>query len=68
MREQSPERDNTSATNPGSGGRLLVLEGPDGVGKTTLAKVLTESLAERGLKTLLLSFPGQEAGTIGALV
>ncbi len=53
---------------PQTAGRLLVLEGPDGVGKTTLAKALAESLVEKGLKVTLLSFPGREPGTIGAVV
>lgn len=45
-----------------------MLEGPDGVGKTTLAKGLVESLAKSGFRAKLLSFPGQEAATIGAVV
>lgn len=49
-------------------GRIIVLEGPDGVGKTTLAKRLAEDLDARGLPVRLMSFPGREPGTLGRLV
>lgn len=42
---------------------LIVLEGPDGVGKSTLAKALAD---ERS--SALLSFPGRDSGTLGGLV
>ena len=45
-------------------GRLIVFEGPDGVGKTTFAKSYTD--AHPG--TLYLSFPGRSAGSLGSLV
>jgi dTMP kinase len=44
---------------------LYVFEGPDGVGKSTLASFLCNHLNQRGVSTLLLSFPGREAGTLG---
>lgn len=68
MQGHSPKFDNGRITHSQLGGRLLVLEGPDGVGKTTLARALSEGLAERGLNAKLFSFPGNEAGTIGAFV
>jgi hypothetical protein len=46
-------------------GKLIVFEGPDGVGKSTLAKGLVDSLAGRGTPCDLLAFPGREAGTLG---
>ncbi|MBI4524758.1 MAG: AAA family ATPase [Deltaproteobacteria bacterium] len=49
-------------------GKLIVLEGPDGVGKSTLSKVLTEKLSEANIPCEHLSFPGKEEGTIGRLV
>ena len=49
-------------------GRLLVLEGPDGVGKTTLCAALAEQLQNRGLDPLQLSFPGKKPGSLGELV
>lgn len=49
-------------------GKLLVFEGPDGVGKTTLSTALARSLEESGLTCDLLSFPGNEPGTLGRLV
>lgn len=49
-------------------GRLVVLEGPDGVGKSTLAGCLTEELQASGVSVLSLSFPGRRSGTLGELV
>ena len=49
-------------------GQLLVVEGPDGVGKTTICRALSEQLRSRGHDLLQLSFPGKEPGSIGELV
>ena len=49
-------------------GRLLVVEGPDGVGKTTVCRALAEDLLGRGHDVLQLSFPGKEPETVGELV
>ena len=49
-------------------GRLFVLEGPDGVGKTTLCRALAEQLQSRGHDLLQLSFPGKQPGSLGELV
>lgn len=46
-------------------GDLIVFEGPDGAGKSTLASNFTEYLASSGKKTRMLSFPGREEGTLG---
>lgn len=43
--------------------RLIVLEGPDGIGKSTLARELASELS-----SAVLSFPGRESGTLGGLV
>ena len=51
-----------------SAGQLIVFEGTDGVGKSTLSKALAEKLEETGISCKHLSFPGKEAGTIGRLV
>lgn len=49
---------------------LLVLEGPDGVGKTTLSHRLAEQWAAAGGGGPVerLSFPGRAEGTLGRLV
>ena len=39
-------------------GRLITIEGIDGAGKTTLARALAESIAERGAPVELLREPG----------
>ena len=49
-------------------GRLIVFEGPDGVGKSTLCQALGDLLRARDLKCEHLSFPGKKVGTIGRLV
>jgi dTMP kinase len=49
-------------------GRLFVFEGPDDVGKSTLAKLLNDYLGHKGKRTELLAFPGNSTGTLGELV
>ena len=49
-------------------GRLIVIEGPDGVGKSTLSQALAGRLNAMGLTCDYLSFPGKEEGTVGYLV
>jgi thymidylate kinase len=54
-----------SMTSPG---KLIVFEGPDGVGKSSLVESATEFFKQRGLSVLGISFPGKDAGTLGCLV
>lgn len=49
-------------------GALYVLEGPDGVGKSTIAQELADQLRREGVDVVLLSFPGRERGSLGKLV
>lgn len=49
-------------------GRLIVFEGADGVGKTTLSRYACRALAARGTPTMFYAFPGSLAGTLGELV
>jgi thymidylate kinase len=46
-------------------GKLLVFEGPDGVGKSTLAQGLTTHMEAHGVPCKYLAFPGREPGTLG---
>ncbi len=46
-------------------GRLFIFEGPDGVGKSTLAKMLQTHLQADGEPCECLAFPGKEDGTLG---
>jgi thymidylate kinase len=49
-------------------GELIVFEGPDGVGKTTLSKRVVDWMAAQGIRSHYISFPGQEQGSLGKLV
>ena len=49
-------------------GRLIVFEGPDNVGKSTLAGHLTSRLCEAGIRCEQLAFPGNRPGSLGRLV
>ena len=46
-------------------GKLFVFEGPDKVGKSTLAQWFATHLQNSGIRCTLLSFPGNEVGTLG---
>lgn len=49
-------------------GRLFVFEGPDGVGKTTVAKKVCEELQSAGYRCKLVAFPGNRPTSLGKLV
>lgn len=55
-------------TQGGDRGRLIVFEGPDGVGKTALAEALVDELTRRDTRCEYFSFPGKDPGTLGSLV
>lgn len=46
-------------------GKLIVFEGPDGAGKSTLAHALQQLLSSTKTKWSLLAFPGNEEGSLG---
>lgn len=49
-------------------GKLFVVEGPDGVGKTTIAAAAIRELNSKGFRFEYCSFPGKNSGTLGELV
>lgn len=49
-------------------GRLIVVEGPENTGKSTLARAISEELLSRNIRALYTAFPGHENGTLGSLV
>lgn len=49
-------------------GRLIVFEGTDGVGKSTLSEAFVCAIRYIGIPCEYLSFPGKQKGTIGSLV
>jgi thymidylate kinase len=49
-------------------GRLIVIEGPDGVGKSTLTATLVDRLCSMGVPSHNYAFPGNQPGTLGSLV
>ena len=46
-------------------GRFIVFEGPDGTGKTTLARLYADEARAAGERVTAVSFPGNEVGTLG---
>lgn len=52
----------------GNVGKLFVFEGPDGVGKSTISKEVTEYFNSNYNNFILLTFPGKEDGTLGKVV
>jgi hypothetical protein len=53
---------------PDQPGSLIVFEGPDGVGKTTLAGLYVEHIRRAGRVASSISFPGRSPGSLGSLV
>jgi hypothetical protein len=49
-------------------GKLLVFEGTDGVGKTTLVGAVHDAVLNLGVRCERFAFPGAEDGTVGRLV
>jgi len=46
-------------------GQLLIFEGPDGTGKTTLSHRLVEWLTSQGQRARYVSSPGDIEGSLG---
>lgn len=53
------------ATSTSGIGMLFVLEGPDGVGKSTIVSQLVEQIQEAGRSCIGLAFPGNLGGSLG---
>lgn len=49
-------------------GKLIVFEGPDGVGKSTLSQKVASVLTSQGIICEYLTFPGKEPGSLGDIV
>ena len=49
-------------------GSLIVIEGPDGVGKSIISTTVSVRLADYGIPCRMYAFPGNEVGTLGHLV
>ena len=57
-----------TSSNTSFGSKLLVFEGPDAVGKSTVVAEIVQKLLAQNIPTVSLSFPGRQAGTLGHLV
>jgi thymidylate kinase len=49
-------------------GKLIVFEGPDGIGKSTLVQVAADFLQAERVPVISISSPGKTPGTLGHLV
>ena len=49
-------------------GKLIVLEGVDGVGKSSLSKEVTRRLTDSNVAFDSLAFPGNDPETLGSLI
>ena len=65
MNDRPEAHDRTPASHAG---KLIVFEGPDGVGKSTLAAAASEQMTDAGVEHDKMSFPGRRTNTLGALV
>jgi thymidylate kinase len=48
--------------------KLIVIEGPDSIGKTVICKTLSNQLNNLQISNTTLSFPGNRKGTIGKFI
>jgi len=53
---------------PAASSGLIVFEGVDAAGKSTVCARYLDALVDRGVTVRLLSFPGKEPGTLGEFV
>lgn len=65
MPHRSSRRQGQARIRPG---RLIIFEGPDESGKTTVSKLLAKEIYRRGQECAWLAFPGAEPGTLGAAI
>ena len=49
-------------------GQLIVFEGVDGAGKSSISSVFVDAMQQRGKKVAAFSFPGKEPNSLGTLV
>lgn len=49
-------------------GKLIVFEGVDGIGKSSLSKEVTRRLTDSNVAFDSLAFPGNDRGTLGSLI
>jgi dTMP kinase len=49
-------------------GKLIVFEGADGIGKSSLSKEVMRRLEDLNVASVSLAFPGKDLGTLGHLV
>lgn len=49
-------------------GALIVIEGPDGTGKSTVINGLSRLYQQAGISSRIVCFPGRDIGSLGALV
>jgi thymidylate kinase len=49
-------------------GKLVVFEGVDGIGKSSLSKEVIRRLTDSNIASVSLAFPGNDPGTLGFLV
>src|SRR2546428_2629104 len=66
-RKESNDRADTTGSRPSWAANVYAIVGPDGAGKTTIARAIMDRLARGGVRTRIAWMRSPRIGTLGAL-
>src|SRR5947209_9879449 len=66
-RKESNDRADTTGSRPSWAANVYAIVGPDGAGKTTIARAIMDRLARRGVKTWIAWMRSPRIVTLGVL-